>query len=90
VEGVAVRDLGRRLCGIVSFTVDGHDAEDVCEHLARAGVTVTVGRASSTLLDMSRRGLPSIVRASPHYFNDEGDVHQLVQAVAALTRRGAS
>jgi cysteine desulfurase / selenocysteine lyase len=84
VAGVTVRDLGRRRCGIVSFTVDGRSSEDVIDHLARAGVTVTIGRASSTLLDMSRRQLPSIVRASPHYFNDEADLHRLVDGVAAI------
>lgn len=87
VAGVTVRDLGRRRCGIVSFTVDGHAAEAVCDHLAGAGVTVTVGRASSTLLDMSRRNLTSVVRASPHYFNDEGDLHRVLEAVAGLVRR---
>jgi len=81
VEGVTVRDLGRRRCGIVSFTIDGHSGADVQERLARAGVTVTTGRASSTLLDMSRRQLPSVVRASPHYFNDDGDLDRLVTGV---------
>ena len=86
VGGVDVRDLGRRRCGIVSFTVDGHSADDVCDRLRRAGVTVTVGRASSTLLDMSQRNLPAIVRASPHYFNDEADLDRLVETVASLAR----
>jgi cysteine desulfurase/selenocysteine lyase len=86
VDGVTVRDLGRRRCGIVSFTVDGYPAEEVAEHLAQDGVTLTVGRASSTLLDMSHRKLPSIVRASPHYFNDEADLQRLVESVAGLRR----
>ena len=86
VDGVTVRDLGRRRCGIVSFTVDGHSAEDVRDRLARAGVTVTVGRAASTLLDMTRRNLSSIVRASPHYFNDEADLHRLVESVYTFRR----
>ena len=84
VGGVTVRDLGRRRCGIVSFTVDGYSADDMRDRLAAAGVTVTVGRASSTLLDMTRRNLPSIVRASPHYFNDDADLQRLVDTVAAL------
>jgi len=84
IEGVTLRDLGQRRCGIVSFTVDGHTADGVVQHLARSGVTVTVGRASSTLLDMARRKLPGVVRASPHYFNDETDLHRLVEAVSGL------
>ena len=84
VNGVTVRDLGQRRCGIVSFTVDGHSADDVTGHLARDGVTVTAGQASSTLLDMSRRNLPAIVRASPHYFNNQSDLDRLVESVADL------
>ena len=54
------------------------------------GVTVTTGRRTSTLLDMSRRNLPSVVRASPHYFNDEADLDRLVETVAGLARGDAA
>ena len=84
LPGVTVRDPGVRKAGIVTFTVDGVSATDVRDRLARAGVTVTVSGASSTLLDMTRRGLDEVVRASPHYYVQPEQVDQAVAAVDAV------
>ncbi|MFI9009747.1 aminotransferase class V-fold PLP-dependent enzyme [Actinosynnema sp. NPDC053489] len=82
LPGVAVRDPGVRKAGIVTFTVDGVPASEVRDRLADEGVTVTVSTASSTLLDMTRRGLAEVVRASPHYFVEPAQVDQAVAAVS--------
>ncbi len=81
LPGVTVHDQGTRRCGIVSFTVDGATPREVEAHLATRGVTVTVTDVTSTQYDMTRRALPEVVRASPHYFVSE---EQLDEAVAAL------
>jgi len=81
VPGVEVHDLGADRCGIVSFTVDGRSPAEVKEHLAERGVTVTVTGVMSTQYDMTRRALPEVVRASPHYFVSP---EQLDDAVSAL------
>jgi cysteine desulfurase / selenocysteine lyase len=81
VPGVTVHDLGADRCGIVSFTVDGRTPPEVKAHLAERGITVTVTGVTSTQYDMTRRALPEVVRASPHYFVSE---QQLDEAVAAL------
>lgn len=84
IPGVTVRDRGRVRCGIVTFTVDGHPADAVKDALARAAVNVTVSGRSSTLIDMSARGLDAVVRASVHYYNDETEIDRLVRTVAGL------
>lgn len=86
VPGVTVRDLGTEHSGIVSFTVDGHEPLELRDRLAEHAVTVTVSHAGSTLLDMTTRGLPAIVRASPHYFVDTDDLDRFVAALAEVTR----
>jgi selenocysteine lyase/cysteine desulfurase len=93
VDGVVVRDVGPDLCGIVSFTVDGVAPEHVRERLLADGVTVSVSSESSTRLDMTERGLPAVVRASPHYFVSPEDLEAAVEAVARISapaRRGAA
>jgi len=82
LDGVTVADLGRQPSGIVSFVVDGIPAEAVREALAERRITVTVSGRSSTLLDMTDRGLDALVRASPHYFVSE---EQLAEAAAAVS-----
>ncbi|MER5260821.1 aminotransferase class V-fold PLP-dependent enzyme [Actinosynnema sp. NPDC002837] len=84
LPGVTVRDPGVRKAGIVTFTVDGVPATDVRDRLAREGITVTVSWASSTLLDMTRRGLAEVVRASPHYFVEPAQVDRAVEAVSRV------
>jgi len=83
LPGVTVQDAGPDLCGIVSFTVAGRTPDQVRDELAAVGVTVTVSHASSTLLDMSDRGLDSVVRASPHYFVSPQDVDTAIAAVTS-------
>lgn len=84
VRGVTVRDNGVRRGGIVSFTVDGIDATEVRDRLAAENITVTVSFAASTLLDMTARGLPAVVRASPHCFVSYQELDRFVRAVAEL------
>ncbi|WP_433711702.1 aminotransferase class V-fold PLP-dependent enzyme [Nocardia sp. CA-084685] len=84
IAGVTVRDIGIRHSGIVSFTVDGKSAVEVRDRLAERNITVTASHASSTLLDMTARGLDSVVRASPHCFVSFEELDRFVGAVAAL------
>jgi cysteine desulfurase/selenocysteine lyase len=82
IDGVRVRDLGVRRCGIVSFTVVGRSSSDVKDDLARRAINVSVSPRSYTRYDMVERGLEDLVRASVHYYNSEDEVDALVAAVA--------
>lgn len=87
LPGVTVHDHGARLSGIVTFAVDGIEAGAVKAALARQHITVSSSTRSSTLLDMTRRGLEAVVRASPHYFVTSAQIDETVAAVAELRRR---
>jgi selenocysteine lyase/cysteine desulfurase len=65
--------------------VEGRPAAAVAEALAAARVTVTVSPAESSLIDMTRRGLDAVVRASPHYFVSSEQIDRAVTAVRAVT-----
>ena len=84
VPGVTVRDLGERRCGIVTFTMDGRSAAAVKQALAVEGINVSVSTAASTRYDMDARGLGELVRASPHYYNTEGELDRLIGALVRL------
>jgi len=81
IEGVTVRDLGAVRCGIVTFTVDGVEATELKERLARKRINVSASPRSSTLLDSRARALPDLVRASVHYYNTDEELDQLVESV---------
>ncbi|HWS35620.1 MAG TPA: aminotransferase class V-fold PLP-dependent enzyme [Actinoplanes sp.] len=84
LRGVTVTDSAEQLCGLVTFTVDGVAPDHVRDTLAGAGITVTVSRQPSTLLDMRARDLTAVVRASPHYFVRPEQIDTALGAVAEL------
>jgi len=84
ISGVAVRDLGRRRSGIVTFTVAGRPAGDVKAALRALGINVSVSTRAYAQVDMGARGLDALVRASVHYFNTEDEIARLVEAVGRL------
>jgi cysteine desulfurase/selenocysteine lyase len=87
IPGVEIKDLGTERAAIVTFTVERADASDVKARLAAQGINVTTSQPSSTLLDAMARSLPTVVRASPHYYNSEEEVHRLIEAIAAIAHQ---
>jgi selenocysteine lyase/cysteine desulfurase len=84
LPGVTVRDPGTERCGIVSFTVDDHEADEIRLALARLHINVSVSRLTSTRLDMEARGLTNVVRASVHYYNTEAEIDHFCTTLAIL------
>jgi len=88
VDGVKVEDRARSLCGIVSFSVEGRNGETakaaterVFEQLVSAGFSVSISRRTSTMIEMSQRGVECVIRISPHIYNTESELRSLVDAV---------
>ncbi|HEV2579929.1 MAG TPA: aminotransferase class V-fold PLP-dependent enzyme [Ktedonobacteraceae bacterium] len=84
LPGVIVHDRGVTQCGIVTFTLDGHDPEEIRLALAQQHINVSISERSSTLLDMDARGLESMVRASVHYYNSEEEIVRFCAAITSL------
>lgn len=87
IDGVTVRDPGRDRCGIVTFTVAGVAPDDVRTALAHQDVTVTTSMRRSAMIDMDRRSIDAVTRASPHYFVSDGEIDRAVAAVAEIADR---
>jgi selenocysteine lyase/cysteine desulfurase len=89
IQGVEVTDLGTRRCGIVTFTVEGHDPIDVRRHLSPRNINVWSSPKSSTLIDMDMRGLGEVVRASVHYYNTEEEIDRLCEELKIFLKNNA-
>ncbi|WFU85120.1 aminotransferase class V-fold PLP-dependent enzyme [Bradyrhizobium sp. CIAT3101] len=87
VRGVTLRDLGRSPSAIVSFTMEGREADAIVRGAAAAGITIGASDPSSTRIDAEVRALPVVVRASPHYYNTEAEIDRLIAHLAGLAPR---
>lgn len=84
VPGVTVHDLGRRKCGIVTFTKDGQTPQDITSALRAQNINISVSNRTSAQLDLGARGLDHVARASVHYYNTEDEIARFAAAIAAL------
>ncbi|GCE06273.1 aminotransferase class V-fold PLP-dependent enzyme [Dictyobacter aurantiacus] len=84
IPGVIVRDRGITQCGIVTFTVEGVEPEEIKRRLAQQQINVSVAVQSSTRLDLEARGLTTMVRASVHYYNTQEELTRFSAAIAQL------
>ncbi len=89
IPGVSVHDIGRRKCGIVTFSVAGIAATEVKKRLRDNRVQVSVSSPVSTLIDATRRQLPDLVRSSVHYYNQESELEVLVNCIKSITEQRA-
>jgi selenocysteine lyase/cysteine desulfurase len=87
VRGVTIRDLGRDPGAIVSFTMEGYEADAIVRSAAAASITIGASDPASTRIDAEVRALPPVVRASPHYYNTEAEIDRLIGHVAGLAPR---
>ncbi len=86
IPGITVRDLGERQSGIVTFTSEHVPPMELKDRLWDRKVAVTVSRSGSTLIDMTKRGLDEVVRASPHYFVTPEEIDQALERISRSAR----
>jgi cysteine desulfurase / selenocysteine lyase len=86
IDGVVVQDLGATKCGIVTFAAEDVASEQLFTGLLARSINVHVSTAEDSRLDFEARGLPSLIRASVHYFNTEDEIDRFCAVVEELTR----
>lgn len=86
LPGITVHDLGERRSGIVTFTSDRVPPVELKDRLWEENVAVTVSQLASTRIDMTRRGLDEVVRASPHYFVTHEEIDQALERISRSGR----
>jgi len=81
---VTTHDLGETRCAIVTALVDGVPSAEVKTRLRDAGINVTVTDPLHAQFDTEERGLPPLVRLSPHYYNTEDELDRAVEEISRL------
>lgn len=87
IPGAAIHDLGVRPSAIVSLAIDGTDSQALKAHLHEKRINTGVSTSPSTLLDATARRLPSVLRLSPHYYNNEDEMAQTAVSIRRFAGR---
>jgi cysteine desulfurase/selenocysteine lyase len=85
LPGVSVHDRGVRKCGIVTFTVTGHDTNSVIRSLTGHNINVSESSVEHARWDFETRNLTTAIRASVHYYNTEDELDRLCSIVSTFT-----
>ena len=81
---IRLRDQGDKKSGIVTFEAAETDASEIAAKLRQQNITVSVLTENQARLDLPDRKLPSLVRASVHYFNTEDEIDHLSATLQTL------
>ncbi len=74
IPNIQVHDLGKELCGIVTFTSKNKSVQEIQDYLSKNKINVSISLKEYARLDMDRRKLDALVRASVHYYNTEEEI----------------
>ncbi|WP_420556163.1 aminotransferase class V-fold PLP-dependent enzyme [Roseovarius sp.] len=74
LPGVSVHDTGADLSGIVSFSVEGTEAEQIVAAAGQAGFNIGRSRIEDAQYDLGRLSRASVARIGLHYFNTAEDI----------------
>jgi selenocysteine lyase/cysteine desulfurase len=87
VPGVVVTDPVAATSAIVTFRLPDVPDSVVYDYLKERNIYTISIPAAHAQWDLGARGLPSVVRASVHVYNDTADVDALVSAVIEIATR---
>lgn len=84
IDGVTVTDPGVNRCGIVTFYADQLPAEQLQQRLAARQINSSVVPFSANPVSTTQRHLPSLLRASLHYYNTTEEIERFVAELCEL------
>ncbi|MFJ6796910.1 aminotransferase class V-fold PLP-dependent enzyme [Streptomyces sp. NPDC091268] len=90
IKGVILHDRGREQCGTITLSFEGRGDFEVRNALKDAGINTWVCLENAACVDMQQRGLSTLLRVSPHYYNSEQELERfcsVLEDILAGTRR---
>jgi len=74
LPGISVHDIGEVKGGIVTFSHASIEASQIKSHLDAHKVNTNLAHPEWARLDAERRSLPTMIRASVHYYNTDEEI----------------
>ncbi len=84
LPGVQTHDLGAEKSGIISFSVDGVNPDEVASRLAADKINISTSTVFSTRVDMEQRGIDAFNRMGVHYYNSEDELDRFLERIKGM------
>ncbi|GAB5494420.1 MAG: aminotransferase class V-fold PLP-dependent enzyme [Phototrophicaceae bacterium] len=84
IAGITTRDMGQKQCGIVTFSIEGHDAREISQKLREHHINTSVSPYTYAVLDFKERDLDYLVRASVHYYNTQAELERFCDVLTQI------
>jgi selenocysteine lyase/cysteine desulfurase len=88
IDGVRVLDRGRERCAIVTFILAGWEPDALKAALSARHINSSVSLREYAVFDFDEKGVGWCIRLSPHYYNTDDEVDQVLAAVDELSDSG--
>ena len=90
LPGYRVLDRGKELAAIVTAVVPGWEAPALVDALRQRGINTSATLREYAVIDMAEKKATSALRISPHYYNTEGELETLIDALRAVSAKAAA
>jgi selenocysteine lyase/cysteine desulfurase len=84
IPRIRLLDKGVETCGLVSFTVDGREPDDLVRQLLKRRMNVVPSYRNFAVIDFDEKKVQWAIRASPHYYNTPEEIAIFLDAVESL------
>jgi selenocysteine lyase/cysteine desulfurase len=81
IGGVRVLDRGRDPCAIVSASIEGRDPRELVRALRERRINASAQIREYAVIDYDDKGVRASLRLSPHCYNTEDEIDQVVSAI---------
>lgn len=85
VSGATVLGSNEENCGIVTASFAKHDPYELVTDLRRLEMNVSAQGREYAVLDYARKNVDAALRISPHYYNTEKEIDDVVAVLAAVS-----
>ncbi len=83
-------DRGAVQSAIVTVVVEGWEADPLKLRLRAMGINTSASLREDGVIDMDNKGVSSVLRISPHYYNTEEEMDQFIDALREVARERAA
>nr|MBA3535099.1 aminotransferase class V-fold PLP-dependent enzyme [Tatlockia sp.] len=84
ISALTPQDLGLNKCGIITFSCKNQEPALIQQQLRKQNINVSISLQEYARLDLGKRGLSSLVRASVHYYNTEEEIDKFCRTLQIL------